>query len=93
MDARNTIVKAVQRAHFKTIIIGLKQKQKVNFPLVSQLGLYLDNHDVLRCKGRLQYTDLPECIISDNAKTFIAGSQELTTLSELHGGVATTKGL
>ena len=35
MDARNTIVKAVQKAHFKTIIIGLKQKQKVNFPRLS----------------------------------------------------------
>ena len=52
MDALNTIVKAVQKAHFKTIIIGLKQKQKVNFPLVSQLGLYLDNHYVLRCKAK-----------------------------------------
>jgi len=59
MEARSTIVKAVQKAHFKSIIIGLKQKQKVNFRLVSQVGLYLDNHDVLRCKGRLQYTDLP----------------------------------
>ena len=52
IDALNTIVKAVQKAHFKTIIIGLKQKQKVNFPLVSQLGLYLDNHYVLRCKAK-----------------------------------------
>ena len=94
MDARNTIVKAVQKAHFKTIIIGLKQKQKVNFPLVSQLGLYLDKHDVLRCKGRLQYTDLP---YEAKFPILIPKEHYLATLivrymhqKVLHGGVRET---
>ena len=94
MNARNTIVKAVQKAHFKTIVIGLKQKQKVNFPLVSQLGLYLDNHDVLRCKGRLQYTDLP---YEAKFPILIPKEHYLATLivrymhqKVLHGGVRET---
>lgn len=37
----------------------LKNKKGTRPSLVSQLDLFLDEHDVIRCKGRIQHTHLP----------------------------------
>ena len=60
LEARNLLLKATQQITYKQEISYLKNSDKFREPaLVRQLNLYLDDEDLLRCRGRLQYTDLP----------------------------------
>lgn len=57
-----TLVKSVQQIHYGEIISKLKHKDKPQTerpPIIQQLGLYLDENNLIRCKGRLQNTQLP----------------------------------
>ena len=60
LEARNLLLKATQQITYKQEISYLKNSDKFKKPaIVRQLKLYLDDEDLLRCRGRLQYTDLP----------------------------------
>lgn len=57
-----TLVKSVQQIHYGDIISKLKDKDKPRTkrpPIIQQLGLYLEDNNLIRCKGRLQNTQLP----------------------------------
>ena len=60
LEARNLLLKATQQITYKQEISYLKNSDKLKKPaIVRQLNLYLDDEGLLRCRGRLQYTDLP----------------------------------
>lgn len=92
-----TLVKSVQQIHYGEIISKLKHKDKPQTkrsPIIQQLGLYLDDNNLIRCKGRLENTQLPY-----NAKypVMIPAESYLATLivrdthlMVLHGGVRDT---
>ena len=60
LEARNLLLKATQQITYKQEISYLKNSDIFKKPaIVRQLNLYLDDEDLLRCRGRLQYTDPP----------------------------------
>ena len=60
LEARNLLLKATQQITYQKEISYLKNGDKFKEPaIIRQLNLYLDDEDLLRCHGRLQYTDLP----------------------------------
>ena len=80
---------------YKQEISYLKNSDKFKKrAIVRQLNLYLDDEDLLRCSGRLQYTDLPYdakfpiLMPKDNyLTTLIVQSMHKTVM---HGGVCET---
>ena len=48
----------LQHYHFKTVFIAIKQKRR--HCLQIQLGLQLDEFEILRCHGRYAYADINE---------------------------------
>ena len=65
VEARNALLKATQHKIYRQQISYLKNKDKSRQPaIIRQLDLYLDDEDIIRCCGRLQYTDLPHDTIS-----------------------------
>lgn len=95
MEARNVLLKATQHKIYRQEIPYLKNKDKSRQPpIIRQLDLYLDDEDIIRCRGRLQYTDLPHdtkfpiLIPKDNyLTTFIVQSMHKQVM---HGGVRET---
>ena len=95
LEARNLLLKATQQITYKQEISYLKNSDKFKKPaIVRQLNLYLDDEDLLRCRGRLQYTDLPYdakfpiLMPKDNyLTTLIVQSMHKTVM---HGGVCET---
>ena len=95
LEARNLLLKATQQITYRQEISYLKNSDKFKKPaIVRQLKLYLDDEDLLRCRGRLQYTDLPYdakfpiLMPKDNyLTTLIVQSMHKTVM---HGGVCET---
>ena len=95
LEARNLLLKATQQITYRQEISYLKNSDKFKKPaIVRQLKLYLDDEDLLRCRGRLQYTDLPYdakfpiLMTKDNyLTTLIVQSMHKTVM---HGGVCTS---
>ena len=95
LEARNLLLKATQEINYKQEISYLKNSDTFKEPaIVRQLNLYLDDKDLLRCRGRLQYTDLthdtkfPILIPKDNyLTTLIIQSMHKAVM---HGGVCET---
>ena len=95
LEARNLLLKATQQITYKQEISHLKNSDKFKKPaIVRQLNLYLVDEDLLRCRGRLQYTDLPYdakfpiLMPKDNyLTTLIVQSMHKTVM---HGGVCET---
>lgn len=95
VEARNVLLKATQHKIYRQEISYLKNKDKSRQPaIIRQLDLYLDDEDIIRCRGRLQYTDLPHdtkfpiLIPKDNyLTTFIVHSMYKQVM---HGGVRET---
>ena len=95
LEARKLLLKATQQITYKQEISYLKNSDKFKKPaIVRQLNLYLDDEDLLRCRGRLQYTDLPYdakfpiLMPKDNyLTTLIVQSMHKTVM---HGGVCET---
>ena len=58
-------IKAVQGQAFSREIQQLSRKDtKLSLPLIRQLRLYLDDNDVLRCRGRLESAPLDDQSVS-----------------------------
>ena len=58
--ARNALLQSVQQFYYGEIRSKIKDKAKGKRPaIIHQLGLYLDDDGLIRCRGRLQYTQLP----------------------------------
>ena len=95
LEARNLLLKVTQQITYKQEISYLKNSDKFKeSAIVRQFNLYLNNEDLLRCRGRLQYTDLPHdtkfpiLIPKDNyLTTLIVQSMHKTVM---HGGVSET---
>ena len=93
--ARNALLQSVQQFYYGEILSKIKDKAKGKRPaIIHQLGLYLDDDGLIRCRGRLQYAQLPH-----NTKFPILMPKEshLSTLivrathsMVLHGGVRET---
>ena len=94
LEARNLLLKATQQITYKQEIYQ-KNSDKFKKPaIVPQLNLYLHDEDLLRCRGRLQYTDLP---YDANFPILMPKDNYLTTLivqsmhkTVMHGGVCET---
>ena len=57
VEARNVLLKATQHKIYRQEIPYLKNKDKSRQPpIIRQLDLYLDDEDIIRCRGRLKYT-------------------------------------
>ncbi|XP_066028224.1 uncharacterized protein [Pocillopora verrucosa] len=95
VEARNVLLKATQHKIYRQEISYLKNKDKSRQPaIIRQFDLYLDDEDIIRCRGRLRYTDLPHdtkfpiLIPKDNyLTTFIVHSMHKQVM---HGGVRET---
>ena len=95
VEARNVLLKATQHKIYRQEISYLKNKDKSRQPaIIRQLDLYLDDEDIIRCRGRLQYTDLPH---DTKFPILIPKDNYLTTLivhsmhkQVMHGGVRET---
>ena len=93
--ARNALLQSVQQFYYGEILSKIKDKAKGKRPaIIHQLGLYLDDDGLIRCRRRLQYAQLPH-----NTKFPILMPKEshLSTLivrathsMVLHGGVRET---
>ena len=93
--ARIVLLQSVQQFYYRDILSKIKDKAKSKRPaIIQQLSLYLDDDDLIRCRGRLQYAQLPH-----NTKFPILMPKEshLSTLivrathcMVLHGGVRET---
>jgi hypothetical protein len=54
-------IKCVQKNHYTEVLQALQgESVKVQIPIVSQLGLQLDELGIIRAHGRYEYADLPE---------------------------------
>ena len=95
VEARNVLLKATQHKIYRQEISYLKNKDKSRQPaIIRQFDLYLDDEDIIRCRGRLQYTDLPH---DTKFPILIPKDNYLTTLivhsmhkQVMHGGVRET---
>lgn len=57
-EAENLWIIHIQRKNFSDVIDGLKKQKQTN--LQRQLGLYVDDKGILRCRGRLENASLSE---------------------------------
>ena len=58
--ARIVLLQSVQQFYYRDILSKIKDKAKSKRPaIIQQLSLYLDDDDLIRCRGRLQYAQLP----------------------------------
>ena len=95
LEARTLLLKATQQTTYRQEISYLKNKDKFKEPvIIQQLNLYLDNGGLIRCRGRLEYTDLPH---DTKFPILIPKDNYLTTLIVqymhkvvMHGGVRET---
>ena len=95
LETRNLLLKATQQINYKQEISYLKNSDTFKKPaIVGQLNLYPDDEDLLRCRGRLQCTDLPHDI---KFPILMPKDNYLTTLNVqsmhktvMHGGVCET---
>ena len=63
-QATDMLIESVQQKYYGNIKTKLKNNTKYNHPpIIHQHGLYLDDSNLVRFKGRLQYSEL-----SHNAK-------------------------
>ncbi|XP_078370370.1 uncharacterized protein LOC144654152 [Oculina patagonica] len=93
--ARNALLQSVQQFYYGEILSKIKDKGKGKRPaIIHQLGLYLDDDVLLRCRGRLQYAQLPH---NTKFPILIPKESHLSTLIVrathsivLHGGVRET---
>ena len=94
-EAETILIKATQQKRFAKEITHLKIKTKSKSPaLISQLQLYLDKNDIIRCRGRIDHSELS---MDTKFPILLPKADHLTTLivrarhaSVLHGGVAQT---
>ena len=85
-QATDMLIESVQQKYYGDIKAKLKNKTKHNHPpIIHQLGLYLDDNNLIRCKGRLQYSEL-----SHNVKLLNYTDYKSDTSDCLHGGVRET---
>ena len=57
---RIVLLQSVQQFYYGDILSQIKDKAKGKWPAtIHQLGLYLDVDGLIRCRGRLQYAQLP----------------------------------
>ena len=95
LEARTLLLKATQQTTYRQEISYLKNKDKFKEPaIIQQLNLYLDDGGLIRCRGRLEYTDLPH---DTKFPILIPKDNYLTTLIVqymhkvvMHGGVRET---
>lgn len=95
LEARNLLLKATQQTAYQREFSYLQSKDSSKQPaIVRQLNLFLDGEDLIRCRGRLQYTDLPH---DTKFPILIPKNNLLTTLivqsmhkMVMHGGVRDT---
>ena len=94
-EAETILIKATQQKRFAKEITHMKTKTKSKSPaLISQLQLYLDKNDIIRCRGRIDHSELS---MDTKFPILLPKADHLTTLivrarhaSVLHGGVAQT---
>ena len=58
LTAKHRLIKSVQLKEFKAELFYLKTKRGSRPSLVKQLDLFLDNDEIIRCKGRLQHAEV-----------------------------------
>ena len=95
LEARTLLLKATQQTTYRQEISYLKNKDKFKEPaIIQQLNLYLDDGGLIRCRGWLEYTDLPH---DTKFPILIPKDNYLTTLIVqymhkvvMHGGVRET---
>ena len=77
-------IRHTQRANIQDVLEALQNKKRNN--LQSQLGIYLDNKGLMRCKGRLENSDLTE---SARCPILLPKNDRFTILviEEVHTGV------
>ena len=93
--ARIVLLQSVQQFYYGDILSKVKDGAKGKQPaIIHQLGLYLDDDGLIRCRGRLQYAQLPH---STKYPILIPKESHLSTLIVrathclvLHGGVRET---
>ena len=93
--ARIFLLQSVQQFYYGDILSHIKDKAKGKRPaIIHQLGLYLDVDGLIRCRGRLQYAQLPR---NTKFPILIPKESHLSTLivrathcMVLHGGVPET---
>ena len=57
--ARIVLLQCVQQFYYEDILLKIKDKAKYKRQaILHQLGLYLDDDGLMRCRGRLQYAQL-----------------------------------
>ena len=93
---RIVLLQSVQQFYYGDILSQIKDKAKGKWPaIIHQLGLYLDVDGLIRCRGRLQYAQLPH---NTKFPILIPKESHLSTLiivrathcMVLHGGVRET---
>ena len=58
--ARIVLLQSVQQLYYRDTLSKIKHKAKSKrLAIIHQLGLYLDNDGLIRCRGRLRYAQLP----------------------------------
>ena len=90
--AKNTLIKAIQQKHYSTEFAYLSGNTATKLPpMIQQLQLFIDEHGLIRCRGRLHHAKL-----ANNTKfpILIPKNSYLTTLIVkathlivMHGGV------
>ena len=93
--ARNALLQSVQQFYYGEILSKIKDQAKGKRPaIIHQLGLYLDDDGLIRCRGRLQYAQLPH---NTKFPILMPKESQLSTLivrathsMVLHGGVRET---
>ena len=90
-SAKNRWIQYIQNAHYSDVVTAL-QKSKPH-PLVGKLNLFLDNDNIVRCKGRLANADL---VYSARHPVLVPRSHLATTIvmdshrDVMHAGVPHT---
>ena len=93
--ARIVLLQSVQQFYYGDIVSKIRDKAEGKQPaIIHQLGLYLDDNDLIGCRGRLQYAQLPH---NTKFPILIPKESHLSTLIVrathcivLHGGVRET---
>lgn len=94
-NAKQMLIKAVQRSNYSSEIMFLTQPSKVKCPsIVQQLGLFIDEKGLIRCQGRIEHSQLP---LDAKQPILLPKDNHLTTLivlamhyRVLHNGVGET---
>ena len=81
--ARIALLQSVQQFYYGDILSKIKDKAKGKRPaIIHQLGLYLDDDSLIRCRERLQYAQLPQ---NTKFRILMPKESHLSTLIESHG--------